>query len=425
MPPVSPPPSERHLSDGRHRAPFQLPPATPPRQQANATPRGRPSRRPAADILAQLRNAQPPARNVPSAPMQPALQLPRVRAPILPDIPRPADQPNAAAAHAPPQIARTGNFILPSDVDANGNLLATVTSFPRAALNIMKAPWSEHIPLQLLFPSTITSSIRKPKDSAPADSDDDDKLQISESQWRQAFPILQRLIYYHCPCPNKDAIVDGLNAHYETLTARPDFYSEFLLYMRYDMEIRKLTASNDDYIPKGWEPNIFDAIHARYLKDIARGLVSNGRLVKRLRSRSPSPRRSHRYPSSNPYPQASRPYDLNGPYRSFPSERPAPYRPPYGAENRFPPARSFQANESTFCIVCGHLGHSAFNCSTSRAPFLIQDRQSGKWLAPGGIQYCYRWNNNSGACRQCSRDHKCTLCGNRNHNARKCPKSSA
>lgn len=331
-----------------------------------------------------------------------------------------------AARRASPPRQGTGNFILPSDVDENGDLRSTVTSFPAQALKIMQNFWRQHIPLDQLTPKAIRDSQRRPHadisyarpnaDGSFAfvtrELDDRAESLLIESDWRQGYPNFLRLVYYHCSRENKDRIVQGLQEHYDWMTSQPDFFSDFVLYLRYDIEIRKLVASMTNYVPKALEINIFTDTEKQYVRDLARGVLTstNNSVTTRPRSRSPSPRRGYRPSSSR------QPYVPRSPPRSY------PYRT-RGYDSR---GQSFRAaSASTFCIVCGHSGHSSTACNTTSAPFLVFEKATNRWLAPGGGQFCYRWNNNSLSCKQCTREHRCTLCRDKNHNARSCPRASA
>lgn len=319
-----------------------------------------------------------------------------------------------------------GNFILPSDVDANGDLRGTVTSFPAHVLKLMCGYWKQHIPLDQLTPKAIKDSHRRPQSDisyarptadgsfafVTKELDDYAESLLVESEWRQGFPNLLRLIHYHSSRENKDQIVQGLQEHYEWMTSQPDFYTDFVLYLRYDIEIRKLVATMTNYVPKAVEINIFTDTEKQFVRDLARGVITNtdNTASTRPRSRSPSPRRGYR--ASNSRPQ----YGPRSPQRTYASK-------PRGFDSR---GQSFRAaSASTFCIVCGHTGHSSTACNTTSAPHLVFEKATNRWLAPGGGQFCYRWNNNSLSCKQCQRDHRCTLCGDRSHNARACARAAA
>lgn len=187
--------------------------------------------------------------------------------------PTPVPSSRTAFTSHPPSSPRThnDNFILPSDVDENGHLVATVTTFPRNALKIMR-DWKEHLSLHLLTPDSIQEYNRRPSadiqyaqtssngsltlvTKAP---DNDAEYLLSETQWRRAIPTYLRLITHHCNRPNRMQIVHGLQQHFDRIMAMPDYYDEFLLYLRYDIQIRGLVATQK-YVPTGWEPNIFDA----------------------------------------------------------------------------------------------------------------------------------------------------------------------
>lgn len=342
---------------------------------------------------------------------------------FMPPVLLPSHRP-ASHAQRPvsPSVAEDQNFILPTDVDAEGNLLATVTSFPSHALKIMHNRWRQHLPLDSLTPDAIKDAQRRPQaDVAFArpnndgtfafvtrDLDDRGEYNLSESELRQAYPNLLRLVHYHCSRSSKDRIVRGLQRHYAWMAAQPDYFSDFVLYLRYDIEIRKLIASMTNYVPKDVEVHIFKNVEKQYSQDLSRGRIQNpkGGSAPRPRSRSASPRRSSRGNSYRPS------YGSGGRSPRPSSSRPRPY------ESR---GQSFRANSSTaFCIVCGQSGHSSTACTTSSAPYLVLEKSSNRWLAPGGNQFCYRWNNNSQSCKQCHREHRCTLCGDKGHNARAC-----
>lgn len=332
-----------------------------------------------------------------------------------------------APRRASPAAVGDQNFILPTDVDADGNLLPTVTSFPAHALKIMHARWRQHLPLDSLTPDAIAEAQRRPQaDVAFArpntdgtfafvtrDLDAKGEANMSESDMRQAYPNLLRLVHYHCERENRDSLVKGLQRHYAYMASQPDFFKDFVLYLRYDIEIRKLVASMANYIPKDIEVHIFREAEKQYTRDLAKGLISSprGRQAQRARSRSASPRRGSR---SNNY----RPSTYGGTRspRAF-SSRARPFEPR---------THSFRSNSaSAFCIVCGQKGHASTACSAPKAPFLVLDKETNRWLAPGGGQFCYRWNNSSLACKQCHREHRCTLCGDNGHNARACSRATA
>lgn len=353
----------------------------------------------------------------------PAHRLPRPFMAPLPSFNRALP----ALREASPPHNGDQNFILPTDVDAEGNLLPTVTSFPAHALKIMHSRWRQHLPLDSLTPDNIQAAQRRPQaDVAFArpnadgtfafvtrDLDDQGEANMSETDMRQAYPNLLRLVHYHCARENRDRLVAGLQRHYEYMASQPDFFKDFVLYLRYDIEIRKLVASMTNYVPKDIEVHIFRETERQYTRDLARGLIPSprGKRSHRARSRSASPRRNARASSSrSSYYNAPR-----SPRAS--SSRGRPFEPR---------TQSFRANSaSAFCIVCGQTGHSSTACTTTNAPFLVLEKESNRWLAPGGGQYCYRWNNNSLACKQCHREHKCTLCGDKNHNARACARATA
>lgn len=310
------------------------------------------------------------------------------------------------------------NFILPSDLDEHGHLLATVTTFPRVALKIMRE-WNVHLPLHLLTPDNIQESNRRPSadiqyaqtsangsltlvTKAP---DNNAEFLLDEPQWRRAIPIYLRLITHHCTRPNRLQIVHGLQQHFDQIMAQPDFYDDFLLYLRYDIQIRGLVATQN-YVPTGWEPNIFNAALRKYNTDISKGLIGNPS-GSRGRSRSRSPRftsRSHRYRSRSPSPRRN--------HRSQASSS------RYEERGRYFQPSSKQDTRS-FCIACGKSGHIAYSCTVSKAPYLVQDKM-GRWLGPDSAQLCYKWNTSSTSCSGCNREHRCTLCGDKGHNARKC-----
>lgn len=330
-------------------------------------------------------------------------------------------------AAPPPPPAGDHNFILPTDVDAHGNLLSTVTSFPAHALKIMHGRWRQHLPLDCLTPDAIQAAHRRPQADVAfarpnadgtfafvtSDLDDQGEANMSQTDMRQAYPNLLRLVHYHCARESRDRLVRGLQRHYEHMASQPDFFKDFVLYLRYDIEIRKLVASMTNYIPKDVDVHIFKETERQYTRDLARGIIPDprGKQSQRPRSRSASPRCNARADSS----RSSYNNGQRSPRAS--SSRPRPFEPR---------AHSFRTNSaSAFCIVCGRTGHASTACTTSNAPYLILEKESNRWLAPGGGQLCYRWNNSSLACKQCHREHRCTLCGDAAHNARACPRAAS
>lgn len=342
--------------------------------------------------------------------------------------------PSAHRAHQrtrSPSPTRADNFVRPSDVDENGHLLATVTTFPRHALRIMQE-WTEHLPLHILTIKSIQQYNKMPTSDiqyAQATSDGSltlitkgpdckDELKMTEGEWRLTIPTYLRLIRYHCKCPNCMDIVQGLQKHFDWIAAQPNYYQDFLLYLRYDIKIRGFIATTK-YVPTGYEPNIFQATRDEYVTDLARNrIVSNpgneqtsASSGSRGRSRSASPRRNsyNMHSSTNFQPSGRRDYrERNRDYR----DRDRGFRP-YSS-----------SGSKTFCIACGQNGHASYECRSSKAPFLVKDR-SGRWLGPDGAQLCYKWNNDATSCQGCNRDHRCTLCGNKGHSARKCSRIPA
>lgn len=78
--------------------------------------------------------------------------------PVLSRASTPAPSSRTAITRQASPRVNNDNFILPSDVDEHGHLLATVTTFPRIALKIMR-DWKEHLPLHMLTPTTFRSII--------------------------------------------------------------------------------------------------------------------------------------------------------------------------------------------------------------------------------------------------------------------------
>lgn len=351
---------------------------------------------------------------------EPPSTAPRALNPAIRRTPGTPSRTQGHASRAPttPSAHGNDNFILLSDVDENGHLLATITTFPRHALKVME-DWKEYLPLHILTPDSIAAYNRRPtadihyaQTSANGSfalvtkaPDADAEFLMTIVEWLRAFPTFQRLVQYHCNRPNKMRIVHGLQQHFDWIVAQPDFYDDFLLYLRYDIQIRGFVATQG-YIPSGFEPNIFNATLRKYNNDIARGLIKLSSTSRR-RSRSPSPRRNnraHRSRSCSPSPRRGQ--------RSYPSS------------SRFEArGRSFRpystSDAKPFCITCGQYGHSGFTCTVTKAPFLVQDKL-GRWLAPDGTQLCYKWNGHTSNCSGCAREHRCTLCGQKSHNARKC-----
>lgn len=333
----------------------------------------------------------------------------------------PAPSTRTAVSRRPPSSPRanTENFILPTDVDEHGHLLATVTTFPRIALKIIRK-WKEHLPLHILTPDFIQESNRRPhadiqyaQTSANGSltlvtkaPDAEEEFLLTETQWRRTIPTYLRLITHHCNRPNRLAIVHGLQQHFDRIMAQPDFYDEFLLYLRYDIQIRGLVATQN-YVPTGWEPNIFEAALRKYNTDISKGLLEKAS-GSRGRSRSRSPRRDSR--ARRPRSRSSGPRASTSSSRY--EQRSRNFRPYSGQESR------------AFCIACGKTGHLGFKCTIPKAPYLVQDKM-GRWLGPDGTQLCYKWNTSSSSCTGCDRDHRCTLCGQKGHNARKCTRDSS
>lgn len=392
--------------------PGPLPPLqTPPRREVSPEAARTPTRLRSSITeppTTRPRTLTPSLRRTPVSLARTALPSPTVRNPA------PSSRGHTTPTHVP-----NDNFILPTDVDENGHLLATITTFPRHALKIMEN-WKEPLPLHILTPDNISEYNRRPTadiqyaqtnssgaftlvTKAP-DSEAEFKMTVVE--WLRAYPTYLRLIEYHCNRPSKRRIVRGLQQHYEWIVAQPDFYDEFLLYLRYDIQIRGFVATQG-YIPTGFEPNIFNSTLRKYNTDISKGVIENNSGSRR-RSHSPSPRRnyrSHRPRSRSPSPRRNS--------RSYASSS------RYDRGRTFWPYSISEPTARTFCIVCGLLGHSGFTCTVPKAPYLVQDK-TGRWLGPDNAQICYKWNNNSSNCAGCAREHRCTLCGQKGHNARKC-----
>lgn len=133
-------------------------------------------------------------------------------------------------ARSPPptdrnRVKKVNPFILPTNVDEHGHLLATVTTFPHNALKIIK-DWDEHLPLHILTPGYIRNYLKHPtQDVAYTQPTADGSLalvskqldnaaeyNLIESDWRQGFGTFLRLVAYHCTRPEKDEILEGLHS---------------------------------------------------------------------------------------------------------------------------------------------------------------------------------------------------------------------
>lgn len=283
--------------------------------------------------------------------------------------------------------------------------------------------WTEHLPLHILTNDAIQEANRLPSSDiqyAQTNSsgsltlvtkgpNNREEFDMTETEWRFAIPNYLRLIEYHCNRESRLQILEGLKKHFQWISAQPDYYNDFLLYLRYDIKIRGFIASTK-YIPTGYEPNIFDATRTQYNRELARNLIisnpGNAPTRKDSGSRGRSPGYANRKDSSSRGRSRSASPRRNS-SSSFRGSKGRSFRPYAG-----PPAK-------TFCIACGQNGHASYACQSNKAPFLVQDK-SGRWLGPEGAQLCYKWNNDSATCQGCNREHRCTLCGNKSHNARKC-----
>ncbi len=228
------------------------------------------------------------------------------------------------------------------------------------------------------------------------------ELDMTFDEWHQAWQRQLKLIkQYH---PDKLPL---WRTHYTSIMVKETRGEDWPLWLAYDTEVRRrsVTTSLD---PSLFQRRLFDDLYIRYTGE---------RILARIQSLSsasaatPIPTTSNRY---QPYTRTADSGQANRP-------RMDSFRPP-GSNPKL-------ANSRARCLFCGGLAHSPKTCIAhtlvNGKPLLLAKPAAADTprVDRNGRQYCFGWNGKNGQCtfNQCAREHACSLCGDKAHNAQSCP----
>ena len=219
-------------------------------------------------------------------------------------------------------------------------------------------------------------------------------------EWHQAWQRLLKLIGQYHP---EELIL--WRTHYSSIMVKETRGEDWPLWLAYDTEVRRRSVTTP-LDPSKFQQRLFDDLYIRY---------TGKKILSQLQSTS-----TVGPPTNNPSSSRFHPYQRT---------------PDNGYANR-PRGDSFRSNGSNQktstsrcrCLFCGGLSHSPKTCTANK---LVNGRPL--WLAKpsspdiprtdkNGRQYCFGWNGKNGHCTfsQCAREHSCSLCGDRVHNAQSC-----
>ena len=224
------------------------------------------------------------------------------------------------------------------------------------------------------------------------------ELELSFDEWYQAWQRLLKIINQHHPDE-----FDLWRTHFTSIMLKETRAEDWPLWIAYDTEVRRrsVTTALD---PSQFQKRLFDDLYVRY---------SSTKILMQVQS------------SATPGPSSH----SSSPARHQPYQRP----PDNGYTSRFR-GDSFRTHSSSKatsrrCFFCGGSSHNPKSCVAATLvngkPLLLP-----KTATPdiprtnrSGRQYCFGWNGKNGNCtfNQCAREHACSLCGDRIHNAQSCP----
>lgn len=227
------------------------------------------------------------------------------------------------------------------------------------------------------------------------------ELNMTFDEWHQAWQRLLKLIdQYH---PDELTL---WRTHYSSIMLKETRAEDWPLWLSYDTEVRRRSVTTP-LDPSQFQKRLFDDLYIRYSSD---------RILTQVQSLAGPSSSTHTAPSSR-YQPYQRPAD-NG----YPSR-------PRNDSFRPQPSSPSKHTSRCRCFLCGGLSHGPKNCAS---PTLVNGRplllaKPATADAPrtdrNGRQYCFGWNGKNGSCtfNQCVREHACSLCGDKSHNAQSCP----
>jgi hypothetical protein len=226
------------------------------------------------------------------------------------------------------------------------------------------------------------------------------ELDMTFDEWHQAWQRLLKLInQYH---PDEFA---SWRTHYSSMMIKETRAEDWPLWLSYDTEVRRRSV-NTPLDPSQFHKRLFDDLYIRYSSD---------RILTQVQSAAGPSSSSHAAASSRyqPYQRTS---DSNSSSR------------PRGDSFR-PHNPGSKAASRCRCFFCGGLSHGPKNCLActlvNGKPLLLAQPATPDTPRAdrNGRQYCFGWNGKNGNCtfNQCAREHACSLCGNKAHNAQSCP----
>jgi hypothetical protein len=225
------------------------------------------------------------------------------------------------------------------------------------------------------------------------------ELDMTFDEWHQAWQRLLKLInQYH---PDEFPL---WRTHYSSIMLKETRAEDWHLWLSYDTEVRRHSVTTP-LDPSQFQKRLFDDLYVRYSSD---------RILAQVRSAS-GPSSSTPTTSSSRYQPYQRTSDIN-------------HSRPRGDSFR-PHTSSPKATSRCRCFFCGGLSHGPKNCLASTLvngkPLLLARPATPDTPRTdrNGRQYCFRWNGKNGNCtfNQCAREHACSLCSDKAHNAQSCP----
>ena len=227
------------------------------------------------------------------------------------------------------------------------------------------------------------------------------ELDMSFDEWHQAWQRLLKLIEQYHP-----EELELWRTHYTSIVVKETRGEDWPLWLSYDTEVRhrSVTVGLD---PSQFQRKLFDDLYIRYTED---------KILARIQTLS----NAITTPTSSP------------------SNRYQPYtRTTDNGHNNRSRVDSFRASGPSSkltssrgrCLFCGGLAHSPRTCIAhtlvNGKPLLLPKPTTADapWADRNGRQYCFGWNGKNGQCtfNQCAREHACSLCGDKAHNAQACP----
>ena len=219
------------------------------------------------------------------------------------------------------------------------------------------------------------------------------ELDMTFDEWHQAWQRLLKLIdQYH---PDELAL---WRTHYMSIMIKETRGEDWLLWLAYDTEVRRRSVTSP-LDPSQFQKKLFDDLYVRY---------TGQKILSQVQSSS-GPSATTHVASSSRYQPYQRTNDNGYSFRPSSSSKSTPSR--------------------CRCLLCGGLSHSPKTCIAATLvngkPLLLPKSTTPDTPRTdrNGRQYCFGWNGKNGQCtfKQCVREHACSLCGDKSHNAQSCP----